>query len=248
MEPIRRTHFSAAFRSTTTGLWKIAVSTPVFRDGNPGAEVVGVLGMTINLGDFAYFRNTNLEDRFAVLIDGRRGPNHGVILQHPLFDIMGQDGEGPAEDHSATEFRVTEAQLTSLGPDSVYRDPLGESKQGELYRGDWIASSAKVSLPTGNLSNEGIAVLVQERKDTATASVKELASQLKRDGLWGMGGVIGVVMVLWYIAMRMMVDPRSSAWRSAANGSTGGGTLGHPSNPTPGHNLTTQHAPTEQEK
>jgi serine/threonine protein kinase len=248
IEPIRQTHFSAAFRSTTTGLWKIAVSTPVFRDGDPDSDVVGVLGMTINLGDFAYFRNSNLEDRFAVLIDGRRGPNQGVILQHPLFDIMGQDGQGPAEDHSATEFRVMETQLASLGPESIYRDPLGESKQGELYRGDWIASSANVSLPARNSSNDGIVVLVQERKNRATASVKELAGQLKRDGLWAMAGVIGVVMVLWYIALRMMVDPRSSTWRTAANGSTNVGTVGHNSNATPGHNLTTLSAPTQREK
>ncbi len=248
IKPIRKTHFSAAFRSTTTGLWKIAVSTPIFRDGDPESTVVGVLGMTINLGDFAYFRNTNMEDRFAVLIDGRRGPNQGVILQHPLFDIMGQDGEGPAEDHSATEFRVTETQLASLQPDSVYRDPLGESTQGKLYRGDWIASSANVSLPTGNSSSEGIVVLVQERKDTATASVKELAGQLKRDGFWAMGGVIGVVMVLWYIALRMMVDPRASVWRNAANGSGNGGTGHHNSNATPSNNLTTLPAPTQREK
>ena len=56
VSPIDDTHFSAAFPSTTTGLWKVAVSTPIFRDGNPQNEVVGVLGLTVNLGDFAYFR------------------------------------------------------------------------------------------------------------------------------------------------------------------------------------------------
>ena len=106
----------------------------------------------------------------------------------------------PAEDHSATEFRVTETQLASLQLDSVYRDPLGESAQGELYRGDWIASSANVSLPAAIFSYEGIIVLVQERKDEATARVKELAGQLKHEGFWALGGVVGVVMVLWYIA------------------------------------------------
>ncbi|HJN09026.1 MAG TPA: protein kinase [Pirellulaceae bacterium] len=248
IEPIRKTHFSAAFRSTTTGLWKIAVSTPIFRDESPESDVVGVLGMTVNLGDFAYFRNTNLKDRFAVLIDGRRGPNQGVILQHPLFDIMGQDGKGPAEDHSATEFRVTEAQLEGLQPDSVYRDPLGETSEGELYRGDWIASTANVSLPAENSSNEGIVVLVQERKDKATAPVKELGGQLKREGLWALGGVIGVVIVLWYIALRMMVDPRSSVWRAAANGPAASGTTRHITNATPSHNLTTLPAPPRQEE
>ena len=248
IEPIRKTHFSAAFRSTTTGLWKIAVSTPIFRAGDPESDVVGVLGMTVNLGDFAYFRNTNLENRFAVLIDGRRGPNQGVILQHPLFDIMGQDGEGPAEDHSATEFRVTETQLASLQSDAVYRDPLGESAQGELYRGDWIASSANVSLPGEKSSNDGIVVLVQERRDKATALVKELGGQLKREGLWALVGVIGVVIVLWYIALRMMVDPRSSIWRTAANGLSTGGTVGHVTNATPHENLTTVPAPPRNEK
>ncbi len=241
--PIRSTHFSAAFRSTTTGLWKIAVSTPIFREGNPELDVVGVLGMTVNLGDFSYFRNTNLKDKFAVLVDGRRGPNQGVILQHPLFDIMSQDGEGPAEDYSATEFRVTETQLATIQPDSVYRDPLGESSLGELYRGDWIASASTVALPEAPASNDGLVVLVQERQEVATAEVKELGRQLKREGIWALVGVFGVILVLWYVAIRMMADPRAVAARvgyamGAASGSTRRNT-----NATPNHNLSTLPAP-----
>jgi len=238
LKPIRTTHFSAAFRSTTTGLWKICVSTPIFRKGDPQGDVVGVLGVTVNLGDFAYFRNTNLDDRFAVLIDGRRGPNQGVILQHPLFDVMGQDSGGPAEDYSATEFRVTGSQLASVQRDSVYRDPLGESDQGKPYRGDWIASSAQVSLPTQVASDDGIVVLVQERKEQATAAVKELGRQLKREGVWALGGVFVVIVVLWYVAIRMMADPSSTVWRTATHG-LGGGTTRQLTNATPNHDMTT---------
>ncbi len=246
IEPIRSTHFSAAFRSTTTGRWKIAVSTPIFRDGNPQADVVGVLGMTVNLGDFSYFRNTDLEDKFAVLVDGRRGPNQGVILQHPLFDIMSQDGVGPAEDYSATEFRVTPTQLASMHPNARYQDPFGESAEGEMYRGDWIASASTVALPGSKPADGGIVVLVQEREEVATAEVKELGRQLKREGIWALGGVFGVIIVLWYIAIRMMADPRSIAARSGPSLATPGGSTPLATNVVAKHQRTTLPAPPHQ--
>jgi serine/threonine protein kinase len=222
---VTHTHLSTAFLSTSTGTWKIAVSTPIYRSSAPGAELCGVLAVTINLGDFAYFRSNKGTDRFAVLIDGRPGPNFGVILQHPLLDQLNQDrparkelGGGlvdePVElDHAAarehfstTRYRVTQEQLSRVREDRTNRflDPLAKAPSGQWYAGEWIAALDWVRLPDEPDVDPEMIVLVQERLAGATAPVILLGSRLKREGLWAMGGVIGVVCVLWYIVIRIL--------------------------------------------
>jgi len=208
IEPIRETHFSAAFPSTTTGLWKVAISTPIFANGDEQDEVIGVLALTVNLGDFAYFRRQDSPDRFAVLIDDREGPQHGIVLQHPLFDEMGRDGRGPEKDFATTEFRVKDEQLARLDQHPRYRDPLGDAEGGEAYRDEWIAAFAPVTLPGTDASRSDMIVLVQERLQDAIAPVKQLGSRLMREGLWAFGGVLIVVVALWTIVLRMLKEPR----------------------------------------
>jgi hypothetical protein len=236
--PIESTHFSAAFPSTTTGLWKVAVSTPIYRDGDPTQDVIGVLGLTVNLGDFFYFRSKVPEDRFAVLIDGRQGPNRGVILQHPLFDQMARAGEGPSANYSTTEYRVTDDQLLYLKTEPLYRyqDPLSQAPDGATYGGDWIAAIENIPLPSAPPQSEDMFVLVQERFSDAVAPVKRLGYQLKQEGLWALGGVIAVTLVLWYIVIRMLSEPSMVLNRRPAAPSS------PTSSPTPVHNLTTLEA------
>ena len=211
--PIRAPHFSAPFRSTTSGLWKVGVSTPIRRDNQKDGDVIGVLALTVNLGDLAYFRSNSQQNRFpVVLIDGRRGPNRGVILQHPLFDRMGQD-------YSVTQYRVTDDQLLHLRSGGNYHDPLAEAPGGEEFQGDLIAAVHSVRLPGGTPISKSLIVLVQEPFSAATAPVKELGSTLKREGLWALGGVLAVILVLWYIVLRMLSEPRIVLHGRTANGS-----------------------------
>ena len=129
MRPSLLTHLSPPFKSTTTNRWKIAISTPIFKpqvevekanehnaqhDVAPETkDLVGVLVMTINLGDFDLLGNAATgeanvardssnssskaavgeiykpaTDRFAVLIDGRPGPRQGTMVQHPLLSQL----------------------------------------------------------------------------------------------------------------------------------------------------------------
>ena len=207
LPPIRETHFSAAFRSTTTGLWKVGISTPIYADGVPGGEILGVLAVTINLGDFAYFRRNHHPDRFAVLIDARSGPQHGVILQHPLFDTMGEDGRGPDEQFVTTEFRVSDQQLEQLRQQPRYTDPLGQAPGGSAYQDTWIAASAPVNLPHSKAQTYPLFVLVQERWSDTISPVQQLGQRLTREGLWALGGVCLVILTLWYIVLRMLHEP-----------------------------------------
>jgi len=210
--PIRETHLSAAYRSSTRGNWRVAVSTPIVRPGSP--EVVeGVMALTINLGDFAYFRSDGQRDQFAALIDGRKGPNFGVILQHPLLDLLNQDRMQPEEDFSATKYRITPEQLERIQNDPDYQlryqDPLANAAGGESYRTDWIAAIDYVRLPHGSEMREDMIVLIQERFDEAIDPVRELGQRLKQAGLWALAGVISVILVVWYIVFRMFSKAES---------------------------------------
>ncbi len=82
---IQQTHLSAVFQSTATGAWKVAISTPVFRDD----RFLGVVSLTVELGRLGELLGGESDLRqFNVLVDGRQGDNRGVILQHPLFARM----------------------------------------------------------------------------------------------------------------------------------------------------------------
>ncbi|HUG67678.1 MAG TPA: serine/threonine protein kinase [Pirellulaceae bacterium] len=210
VRPITDTHLSAAFQSTTTDIWKVAVSTPIFKDNDPKGELLGVLAMTVNLGDFAYLRTNYHPDRFAVLIDGRPGPNYGVILQHPLFDQLATTRSG-----DSSHFRIDMKQLSQIQTDTNYRyrDPVAEAAGGQAFRGDWIPATEWVRLPDGPEDRQQMIVLVQERYTKAIEPVQNLGSQLKREGIWALVGVISVVLVLWYVVVRVLSEPRLMARR-----------------------------------
>jgi eukaryotic-like serine/threonine-protein kinase len=232
VRPIHETHFSAAFQSTTTGIWKVAISTPIFKEGDPTAEVEGVLALTVNLGDFAYLRTNFHPDRFAVMIDGRQGPNYGVILQHPLFDQQATARSGDAK-----HVRVDDRQLSLIQSDADYRyhDPVAEVNGGEAFRGEWIPATERVRLPGGSADKPEMIVLVQERYTKAIEPVRNLGAKLKREGIWALFGVIAVVLVLWYVVVRVLGEPRLMTRRVLpANGN---------STPTPVQNQTTLLAP-----
>jgi len=229
--PIRNTHLSAAFLSTSTGTWKVAVSTPIYQRGEPAGEIAGVLALTLNLGDFAYFRSNFRPYRFAVLIDGREGPNQGVILQHPLFDDIRRTTADPTGQKSAPKFWVTDEELEGLRkkPRYRYRDPMHKAQGGEAFDGDWIAAMETVRLPIAQPDPQDMIVLVQEKYTEAAGPVKELGNRLKREGIWAITGVFGVVVVLSYIVLRTLQEPRTVLHRSPTA----------PAPPTPPHDLTT---------
>jgi len=222
VEPIQDTHFSSAFQSTTTGIWKVAVSHPIYQDD----EVVGILALTVNLGDFAYLRTNSRPDQFAVLIDGREGPNKGVILQHPLFDQR-----AAARMNTAGNFRLGDEQLLRIqtDPNFRYRDPEAAAPGGQAFAGEWIPAMEWVRLPHGSEDKEEMIVLIQERYDEVVAPVHKLGSRLKRDGIWALVGVIAVVLVLWYVVIRVLSEPRLTLRRRVAGSSQS----------TPAANLTT---------
>jgi hypothetical protein len=202
---ISHTHLSALLLSTATGTWKVAVSTPVYRDGDVEGEFLGVAALTLEVGDFMKFEGSKRQ--FAVLADGRQGSRTGAILQHPLFSTMIQRyGHLPPR---FSNYRVVLKQQLQ-GKSQRYRDPLGQDVEGADYNKDWIAAQACVFLESERDGDNGeragldtgLIVLVQEDWEAAIGPVHRLGSRLLREGARALAGVLCVVLALWAFVLR----------------------------------------------
>ena len=208
---IERTHLSAAFRSSATAKWKVAVSTPVYDRSAAEPQFLGILAITFNIGDFAVFRSREARaDYFAVLVDNRPGERQGTVLQHPMFQER-----APAQD-----FRVPPECLARVKTEPVYdfHDPLAEGPGGDVYRGDWIAATQPVSLPdrssngNGSRQDTDLLILVQVKSAAATDPVRQLGRQLALDALAALGVVIVIVLAQGGIVFRISRE-RRWPWR-----------------------------------
>ncbi|MEX2027832.1 MAG: hypothetical protein WEH44_11025, partial [Pirellulaceae bacterium] len=191
VRPITGPTLSSVFKSTSTQRWKVAVSAPLYVQNSDEKTFLGVLVMTINLGDFELFRGGVQEngqfgdgDSTAVLVDGRPGRT-GTILQHPLFDeIRSRGGKLPPE-FAESEFRVAE-RILNASTGELYEDPLAQHPLGLPYQGRWIAAAAHVAAPLGvtrdggRPADTGLVVLVQSSYDSVVAPVQQLGRNILR--------------------------------------------------------------------
>lgn len=173
--PTEHAHFSASFRSTSTGKWKVGISCPIWpedydsdtSDTPPASDnappssgdatpagpqrPLGVMVLTINLGDFQLLAGEADDDeanRLAVLVDGREGNQQGTLLQHPL---LSNPEVRTSTLHDSTLLPpIDPRQLSKLRSGGLrdYRDPAAQHPLGAPYRGEWIAAIQQVSLPS----------------------------------------------------------------------------------------------------
>jgi len=220
---ILRTTLSSVFLSQASGRWIAAVSTPVYR-GGPGGEFLGVIVLSDEVGSFVSLEHQAADgstdakparaNQLAVLVDWRDGPNKGLILQHPLFDDLGEVPE------RFKELRVLPNDLPAEGTSNQanYRDPMSEDEGGQAYQGRWLAGMAPVMIRG---ADSGLLVIVQESYDTAIGrSLRLLSSSL----IW-IGGVTVAVMFLlvtglWFFVVRGF----ASTTRAFQTAETGNGT------------------------
>jgi len=242
--PISETHLSAAFKSTSTGTWKVAVSTPVWLDEqvssgeiNPSLEggqevkgtgkILGVFCLTIELSDISILEDGDFEEedknQIAVLIDGRDGELKGTLLYHPLLERMARSpmASGIARDG---RFQIDEQTLTRLQGSGIfdYEDPVSDTAPGQEFEGHWIATVEKVRLPvsanyegkSSGRSNSDLWMLVQERASNVTDPVRQLSGRLAREGAAAFATIIAVVLLLWLIVWRVLRPGEKSLWRA----------------------------------
>lgn len=236
--PTEHAHFSASFRSTSTGKWKVGISCPIWPDlpesdsaddNKPAArKPLGVLVLTINLGDFKLLAGEpESEDhsRLAVLVDGREGNQQGTLLQHPLLSELAAHAS-TIRDASLIP-PIDPGQLAKLRAGGMldYHDPAAEHPRGAAYQGDWIAAIQQVSLPALDDDHGGsgtdLWVLVQERASRARDPVHQLGNRLQNESMIALVTVVLVICVLWYFVFRLSevteFSPSGSAAANALN-------------------------------
>jgi serine/threonine-protein kinase len=106
VEPIRQENLSSPYRSTSSGSLKVAFSTPIWsgRLGTPDRQVLGVLAMSVDVGEFGVLQTDLHGAQTAVLIDLREDNlenegRRGLVLHHPRLQ--------QADDHAkATPLRL----------------------------------------------------------------------------------------------------------------------------------------------
>ncbi len=212
--PIRGPHRSAVFDSQASGNRIVAFSVPVWSEPSESGppEVVGVLGMTVQLGHFGELNPGERQGahQVAALIDSREDQpgQRGLVLQHPqLTRILSQRPNQTlmprlrVDPHVLTrldEARRTLAQgdagaarlLTFVG----YIDPL-DARHGS----DWLAALEPVVVRG---RDTGWAVIVQEPYSDVLKPVTDLGRHLLRIGVIGFLSVLVLLGGLWWLLLR----------------------------------------------
>lgn len=205
---IETSHLSNVFQSSTTGRWKVAISTPLHDEKG---EFNGVLVLTVNVSDLELIGSTASADSFAVLIDGRQGESGGTILHHPLYEEV-----AAKEDRIPDEFfekrvpaEIINGQAKPHGNGGNYLDPLGEHPYGEKnYKRAWLAVAAPVKLPDASQKDTGLMVLMQEDYRRVISPVQQLGRRLVQEGLTALTVVVLLSVGLWWFVIRLFREPR----------------------------------------
>jgi eukaryotic-like serine/threonine-protein kinase len=194
---VTRTQLSDVFRSQATARWIVAISAPVY-DDTPQHRFLGVLAQTAEVGRFIQFPGD--QRQFAVLLSVRPGSHQGLIMEHPLLDVLLKK-EGRIPDR-LQDYRVADDQLPNeAARKRNYRDPMAADPQGKAYDRRWLAQAEPVRVRG---EDTGWLVIVEESYDAAIGSTLDrLKSDLVQFGLMGLATTMVVVAGLWALVLRV---------------------------------------------
>ena len=199
IRPLADIHLSSAFQSTATGLWKMAISLPVYFDrpkrlvereqddeGELDRKPDAVFVATINLGEIELLQSEQ-QDKVAVLVDAREGKLQGTVLQHPWME----SDQGKAAVREGARFQVESNMMADLldGQNVAYTDPIAKVDTNDLYKGEWIAAMQPVWVPESQSiadskrrsledRKSGLLVLVQYRLSAVLSPVRKMRDSL----------------------------------------------------------------------
>ncbi|MGE0609721.1 MAG: protein kinase, partial [Pirellulales bacterium] len=242
LKPIQSENLSNVFVSTSSKKLVVSFSVPIWNGPSdlPEHEVIGVLSMTVNLGEFAELRGDpgrGAAQQLAVLVDSRpvsplfkihqptRGK--GAILEHSGLAEYFDKSEKIEPVYLAPD-RVAELESmrASSDPELLQRNPLAAGEPNYIdamakvdpnYAGRWLAAAHPVFIEgRGRGSRDvGWAVLIQERYAAAAAPVNRLKQGLVRRGLIAAAVVVFVLTGLWGFVMIGLNDASRSRIASA---------------------------------
>lgn len=227
---VQKTQLSAVFKSNSSGVWVVAISTPIFKDPVKKSDFLGVIGVSFELKRFVNLADPeNPKDwdmvQIPVLVEARQGEHTGLILEHPLFNKLLRENHEqlPRRFREDQKYRVPPEELTALAKDGVtdYHDPIGNADEGEDYRKKYLAVESPIEVLQGSGRDAtkvqtGWVVIVEDPYQLAIGdSLTQLGDTLLGKGLIGLG-VIGVVIVgMWWLVLRMLEKP--ATWKPQAS-------------------------------
>jgi hypothetical protein len=162
--PDKIVHMSAVFESTNTGTLMVAFSVPIWSDSVEvnQRQPIGILGMLVELGDFAIGRHAVLADTRVDQIDGRRG----LILHHPRLGLKSSDEPLPR----LSDVMVEKAMLLradrrrSGSSQTVLEDNILERFDDPVDHESHLAAMEPVMIAgrPSNISDTGWIVIAEE--------------------------------------------------------------------------------------
>ncbi len=228
---LRETRMSAAFSSTATQLWKVAISTPIYLNEDH-SEPDAMFVVTVNLGDFDLLQSRYGNNQVAVLVEARPGPTQGTILQHPMIETRRRQGA----DVAGERYQIPPLLMARLfdGRDVDYLDPLAKADGGDAYYGEWIAAMQPVTLPRNGAAKPiepaldesltdplledseedteidkeqtDLLVLVQYRLRKVISPVAVMRSALLWEGAFAVFSIVLVTLGLWLVVRKFSVS------------------------------------------
>ncbi|MFM7562682.1 MAG: protein kinase domain-containing protein [Planctomycetota bacterium] len=221
------THLSAVFLSEASNTWKIAFSAPVLIEVDGKVECLGVVGLTVEMGDFVDFTAT--PGQYAIMYDQRPGKNQGLVLEHPLFDAFHDRGEKLPE--SLASCRVDPMALI----ERPTGDPVGQIDLGTDYAGRYITGLSDVEFSDLELHQQnarrksGLVVVVFEDYETILEPSHELGRKLLNLGLIAASIALAVAILMWLMAARMLRQTGRRLAKAFGPGDEGTRGTGEPS-------------------
>ena len=205
---------SAIFFSDATATWKIAFSAPVYS----GENFVGVVGLTVEMGNFINFDSGKGQQQYAMMVDGRPGMHRGIVLEHPFFTKHKKENESKLDD-SLTHCQVDMEAL--LEAKARFQDPIGQTQLGADYSPEHLAAAweieyTKVSvlgdeeaeaLPENKI-NTGLYVVAVENYEGIIGPAKKLGIQLAWLGTLASLLLLLVALGLWFLVLKSTRDSR----------------------------------------
>ncbi|MCO8120808.1 protein kinase [Stieleria sp. TO1_6] len=234
LRPALNMHLSAAFQSTATGLWKVAISAPIWLDGSAKERPDAVFVATINLGDFDLLQGDSGSNQVAALVEAREGPMRGTVLQHPYMEQRYESGR------KVEKYQVPPEKVEQLlqGGDVDYRDPVAREDDADEYDGDWIAAMQPVNVPDAEpfdaddpsdqvtqaagpaQGHADLLVLVQYRLSKVFAPVGSMRQSLLRQGAAALLALILLSGAIFWFFLRHATRERGTG-RSQLIGANG---------------------------
>jgi len=220
MNPIQKAHFTPAYRGTTGGTYKVAISVPVWDLEHH--KVIGVLARTIPLGQLlneyqSLIRGEDV-DRIIALVDVRSWKllDHRWMTNARLSELSNDTFEQLSiEDPQRSQLARLDKLVIGGQPlngedrDLLYVDPVG--KFDPEYSEPWLAAFWPVR-------HTSWIAIVQEQRSAALQPVREIHDRLVRYAVIGLIVCCAVVAALWFFVMRSMTRRNRPRRRHGAVG------------------------------